>query len=514
MSHNSTPLHGDAPRPRASDLAAANAKQLLHAYIYDYLVKSQMLGAARHFVAEADIPCVDPVLPKLPKLPLGKDDLPHLTLAMDAPGGFLYEWWQVFWDVFQGRQDRSANPAAAQYYHMQLMKQTQHNEQHGLDWPQPDARHPVDPRLQRYMMQMAMKGQMPQPRNGPPMNVPVNQVPVNMNMNMMHMNQAPMMGPARIQQQAQTQMNNLRQAVQPAQQGPNAAAAAAVAAAAAAARQPRDAQLPSLNMRMGRRTQLALGQLQNPQSNGNGNGNGNGNPNGNGSGNNSNPPLSQPATQPGAGPPQGPPMYRNMLPGPVPMMNGMMPMMGVGQGMHLSALQDYQKQLVLLEQQNKKRLDIARLGADMQGMPPPKALPAPLPVLNGKTLPKLRKQKRLRKGSTAEEPKADYQTPLTPAADDKRKKSELLPKRKAKKRRKEDDDKDDDKKMPPPGYFPALNPKMEPVEILGPMRDSFFAGGNGSMDDIDLDFNLLLDTGDPALNDGMGFGWGNPIEGD
>lgn len=34
--------------------------------------------------------------------------------AIDAPGGFLFEWWSVFWDIFIARtNEKHSEPAAA-----------------------------------------------------------------------------------------------------------------------------------------------------------------------------------------------------------------------------------------------------------------------------------------------------------------------------------------------------------------------------------------------------------------
>jgi len=35
--------------------------------------------------------------------------------AIDAPGGFLYEWWSVFWDIFISRTNEKHSEAAAAY---------------------------------------------------------------------------------------------------------------------------------------------------------------------------------------------------------------------------------------------------------------------------------------------------------------------------------------------------------------------------------------------------------------
>jgi hypothetical protein len=37
------------------------------------------------------------------------------TSAIDAPGGFLFEWWSVFWDIFIARTNEKHSEAAASY---------------------------------------------------------------------------------------------------------------------------------------------------------------------------------------------------------------------------------------------------------------------------------------------------------------------------------------------------------------------------------------------------------------
>lgn len=241
--------HGQGPMDSTravSDAAASNAKQLLNAYIYDFLVKNTLPQTAKCFVTEADLPTVandlahltaktsphivsnQPLLDKdanalagaTPQTPamavkqiLEEHNLPNIALLMNAPLGFLYEWWLVFWDVFQAKSDRMSSPLASQYYQMQYMKQKQQHEMQGMDWPhngglvplqsqvmnhpmgmaaqppsqalsqaaqgqmgvmaQPQGPMPqppflrqqmpsMDPRQQRYMMQMMMKQQQPQ----------------------------------------------------------------------------------------------------------------------------------------------------------------------------------------------------------------------------------------------------------------------------------------------------------------------------------------------------------------
>lgn len=35
--------------------------------------------------------------------------------AIDAPGGFLFEWWSVFWDIFIARTNEKHSEAAASF---------------------------------------------------------------------------------------------------------------------------------------------------------------------------------------------------------------------------------------------------------------------------------------------------------------------------------------------------------------------------------------------------------------
>ncbi|KGN65390.1 hypothetical protein Csa_019543 [Cucumis sativus] len=78
------------------------AAQWLDAYIYDYLLKRKLYTSARSFLAEGKI-LRDPV-------------------AFDAPGGFLLEWWSVFWDLFIARINPQHSEAATSYIKSQLLK--------------------------------------------------------------------------------------------------------------------------------------------------------------------------------------------------------------------------------------------------------------------------------------------------------------------------------------------------------------------------------------------------------
>jgi hypothetical protein len=38
-----------------------------------------------------------------------------VVVAIDAPGGFLFEWWSVFWDIFIARTNEKHSEVAASY---------------------------------------------------------------------------------------------------------------------------------------------------------------------------------------------------------------------------------------------------------------------------------------------------------------------------------------------------------------------------------------------------------------
>ncbi|PHT56668.1 hypothetical protein CQW23_05154 [Capsicum baccatum] len=49
-------------------------------------------------------------------------------VAIDAPGGLLFEWWSVFWDIFIAQTNEKHSEAAA-YIETQQMKAREHQQQ-------------------------------------------------------------------------------------------------------------------------------------------------------------------------------------------------------------------------------------------------------------------------------------------------------------------------------------------------------------------------------------------------
>ncbi|KAK8674387.1 hypothetical protein V6N13_112679 [Hibiscus sabdariffa] len=78
------------------------ADKMLDVYIHDYLLKRKLHASAKAFMTEGKV-ATDPV-------------------AIDAPGGFLFEWWSVFWDIFIARTNEKHSESAAAYIESQQLK--------------------------------------------------------------------------------------------------------------------------------------------------------------------------------------------------------------------------------------------------------------------------------------------------------------------------------------------------------------------------------------------------------
>ncbi|KAM1046797.1 hypothetical protein EV1_025997 [Malus domestica] len=85
------------------------ADKMLDVYIYDYLMKRKLHASAKAFQDEGKV-STDPV-------------------AIDAPGGFLFEWWSVFWDIFIARTNEKHSEAAASYIETQVIKAREQQQQ-------------------------------------------------------------------------------------------------------------------------------------------------------------------------------------------------------------------------------------------------------------------------------------------------------------------------------------------------------------------------------------------------
>ncbi|XP_015898191.3 transcriptional corepressor LEUNIG isoform X2 [Ziziphus jujuba] len=119
------------------------ADKMLDVYIYDYLMKRKLHASAKAFQSEGKV-STDPV-------------------AIDAPGGFLFEWWSVFWDIFIARTNEKHSEAAASYIETQLNKTREQQQQQQQQKPQQN--HPMQMQkllLQRHVLQQQQQQQQQQ----------------------------------------------------------------------------------------------------------------------------------------------------------------------------------------------------------------------------------------------------------------------------------------------------------------------------------------------------------------
>ncbi|KAJ8755379.1 hypothetical protein K2173_019177 [Erythroxylum novogranatense] len=113
------------------------ADKMLDVYIYDYLVKKKLHATAKSFMTEGKV-SPDPV-------------------AIDAPGGFLFEWWSVFWDIFIARTNEKHSEPAAAYMEAQQVKAKEQQQ------------------LQMQQLQLMRQAQLQRGgANTPPLGGPVN----------------------------------------------------------------------------------------------------------------------------------------------------------------------------------------------------------------------------------------------------------------------------------------------------------------------------------------------------
>ncbi|KAL8256271.1 hypothetical protein R6Q59_031338 [Mikania micrantha] len=109
------------------------ADKMLDVYIHDYLVKRDLKASAQAFQAEGKVSS-DPV-------------------AIDAPGGFLFEWWSVFWDIFIARTNEKHSEVAASYIETQLIKAREQQQQQPQQSPHPQQQQQQQMQMQQMMLQ-------------------------------------------------------------------------------------------------------------------------------------------------------------------------------------------------------------------------------------------------------------------------------------------------------------------------------------------------------------------------
>eukprot|EP00252_Welwitschia_mirabilis_P003196 TRINITY_DN1328_c0_g1_i2.p1 TRINITY_DN1328_c0_g1~~TRINITY_DN1328_c0_g1_i2.p1 ORF type:complete len:882 (+),score=232.53 TRINITY_DN1328_c0_g1_i2:548-3193(+) len=122
------------------------ADKMLDVYIHDYLVKRNLHASAKAFQTEGKV-SPDPV-------------------AIDAPGGFLYEWWSVFWDIFISRTNEKHSDVAASYIDTQIQKAREQQQQHHPQQQQQQQPHSQLQLQQIQLLQRHHAQQQQQRRDG------------------------------------------------------------------------------------------------------------------------------------------------------------------------------------------------------------------------------------------------------------------------------------------------------------------------------------------------------------
>ncbi|KAL8138444.1 hypothetical protein V2J09_004445 [Rumex salicifolius] len=118
------------------------ADKMLDVYIHDYLVKRDLKATAQAFEAEGKVSS-DPV-------------------AIDAPGGFLFEWWSVFWDIFIARNnEKHSDIATASYVESSQMLKAR-DQQQQLVSPQPQLQQQQHIQMQQLLLQRHAQQQQQQ----------------------------------------------------------------------------------------------------------------------------------------------------------------------------------------------------------------------------------------------------------------------------------------------------------------------------------------------------------------
>lgn len=82
----------------------SQSKPELNRYILDFFRKCNLSGTAESFEKESDV---------------------EVEEVVDTPQGFLYEWWQVFWDIFNTTTNRGGSETAQSYFKLVLQQQRQ-----------------------------------------------------------------------------------------------------------------------------------------------------------------------------------------------------------------------------------------------------------------------------------------------------------------------------------------------------------------------------------------------------
>ncbi|CAJ0827369.1 5625_t:CDS:2 [Entrophospora sp. SA101] len=91
-------------------------QRILFVYIYDFLKKNGATETAKVYLSEVDITKhYKPVDGANGSSAADNDSnsLPDVELPVNAPEGFLYEWWNVFWDIYSAKVKQNGGTGEA-----------------------------------------------------------------------------------------------------------------------------------------------------------------------------------------------------------------------------------------------------------------------------------------------------------------------------------------------------------------------------------------------------------------
>ncbi|CAG8825204.1 12332_t:CDS:2, partial [Gigaspora rosea] len=105
-------------------------QRLLNAYVYDFLKRSGAIETAKAYLREGDFQSVvknDGTTNSINGTGGSSSDndntsLPDVDVPVQAPEGFLYEWWTVFWDIYSAKLNRPGTADAQRYVVDQQMR--------------------------------------------------------------------------------------------------------------------------------------------------------------------------------------------------------------------------------------------------------------------------------------------------------------------------------------------------------------------------------------------------------
>ncbi|CAG8542471.1 35287_t:CDS:2, partial [Racocetra persica] len=120
--------HSQVDQNQRNGMHIKREQRLLNAYVYDFLKRSGATETAKAYLREGDFQnCVknDGTVNSINGSSSSDNDntpLPDVDVPVQAPEGFLYEWWTVFWDIYSAKLNRPGTADAHRYVVDQQMR--------------------------------------------------------------------------------------------------------------------------------------------------------------------------------------------------------------------------------------------------------------------------------------------------------------------------------------------------------------------------------------------------------